>query len=823
MKKITYLPGMFLLMASAWMPANAQTGSSAQNLALKYDQITEGQKIVFRGISVTNTDWVNWAGPSTDQLAANNVFIVENSGNGIVLKRESDNQYIGRNKTQITFVGDKSNATVFTVSSPALDGTNVSGTHEVVLPSWATSEDNYQIRFTTSDNNFLNVQIAKTGTPVYAGGKGSWSISMAYNANQPLSSILVKCVDEEGNTFKTDFDVTTTGSSYTFSAPELAGYKFTGTTDFNGENTSAPSTTISENSTITYHYESLPPFAYSTLSEDGSSFENVTWYRIGIHAMENNRRFWIYNAEQQKLDLASTSEPFNMYSDDQLFCFVGTNKKDIKIYNKAAGTSVWATYDGENNQVSMTNNPDAAYSTWSLTPSTSAKGNFCFKTNVEGVTNCYINNYNMEALKYYSNADNGSTCYFTEFDFDAAVESYKNSLDEKLASVENIVGYVGAPATLADWQTPINAFKTDPTYENYQAVESALTQVLTVEPNQFYRIINADYATRETPAYISVTADKDGKLQAATAEQVDGFANMPQTLIRFTTSENGNYVLNLQGENIGNTQNQSQPIYLENRTNSGASYQAGSYELVNKAPACYVLKCTNAVSTGDGGNKVCITVLDNNGYEISTWGDGVKYSQWYLQPAKTVNVEISGAGYATVNYPFAVQVPEGVTAYTGTANAEEGVFTLKAIDNGVIPANTPVVLEGSADIYTLEILADDTTPVVEGNSLSGTLLSRDITTATNAYILGNGSEGIGFYQMSADDRTLGSNKAYLELSASMSHVRSITIGGPTTGIEDTVAEGVEAEEYYDLQGRRVLNPTKGIYVTKSGKKVLFNK
>ena len=31
----------------------------------------------------------------------------------------------------------------------------------------------------------------------------------------------------------------------------------------------------------------------------------------------------------------------------------------------------------------------------------------------------------------------------------------------------------------------------------------------------------------------------------------------------------------------------------------------------------------------------------------------------------------------------------------------------------------------------------------------------------------------------------------------------------------------ENEEYYDLQGRRVKNPTKGIYITKSGKKVLF--
>ena len=164
-----------------------------------------------------------------------------------------------------------------------------------------------------------------------------------------------------------------------------------------------------------------------------------------------------------------------------------------------------------------------------------------------------------------------------------------------------------------------------------------------------------------------------------------------------------------------------------------------------------------------------------------------------------------------------------MTAYIGTANAEDGVFTLKKIEDGIIPANTPVVLEGAADTYPLSILADNTDAPITGNDLSGSTVFKAVDATANAYILGKGDSGIGFYQMSADDRTLGSNKAYLELPASMSHIRSITIGGPTTGIEDTVAEGAEAEEYYDLQGRRVLNPTKGIYVTKSGKKVLINK
>ena len=154
---------------------------------------------------------------------------------------------------------------------------------------------------------------------------------------------------------------------------------------------------------------------------------------------------------------------------------------------------------------------------------------------------------------------------------------------------------------------------------------------------------------------------------------------------------------------------------------------------------------------------------------------------------------------------------------------DKAVFNLNEIAGGIIPANTPVILQGAADTYSLTILTDNTDEPIENNDLSGICLSQAIDDAADAYILGNKDSEVGFYLMDKTDRTLGANKAYLELSAAANPVRSIVIGGPTTGIEDTVAEGVAAEEYYDLQGRRVMNPTKGIYVTKSGKKVLFNK
>ena len=155
---------------------------------------------------------------------------------------------------------------------------------------------------------------------------------------------------------------------------------------------------------------------------------------------------------------------------------------------------------------------------------------------------------------------------------------------------------------------------------------------------------------------------------------------------------------------------------------------------------------------------------------------------------------------------------------------DKAVFNLNEIENGIIPANTPVILQGAADTYSLTILTDNTDEPIENNDLSGICLSQEINDAADAYILGNGDKGLGFYQMASGDSILAANKAYIELPAATAQgIRSIVIGGTTTGIEDTVAESTEAEEYYDLQGCRVMNPTKGIYVTKSGKKVLFNK
>ena len=192
-----------------------------------------------------------------------------------------------------------------------------------------------------------------------------------------------------------------------------------------------------------------------------------------------------------------------------------------------------------------------------------------------------------------------------------------------------------------------------------------------------------------------------------------------------------------------------------------------------------------------------------------------------LAAAENIELTITDAGYATINYPFAVELPDGLTAYTG-GTISDNQIVLNAVEGRIIPANSPVILAGEAGTYTLTILPENTDAAL-ASSLQGTLLPQTIDETTTAYVLAKPvtATEVGFYKLNDTDRTIGANKAYLTVAAASIKAFTFDFGG-TTGIEKTEAV-TEAEEYYDLQGRRVMNPTKGIYVTKSGKKVLFTK
>ena len=79
-----------------------------------------------------------------------------------------------------------------------------------------------------------------------------------------------------------------------------------------------------------------------------------------------------------------------------------------------------------------------------------------------------------------------------------------------------------------------------------------------------------------------------------------------------------------------------------------------------------------------------------------------------------------------------------------------------------------------------------------------------------------------FYKLASGTKVLA-GKAYLQVPSESPAPEFFGFGDGTTGITMVQGEGFMvngSDNYYDLQGRRVAQPTKGLYIV-NGKKVII--
>ena len=219
-------------------------------------------------------------------------------------------------------------------------------------------------------------------------------------------------------------------------------------------------------------------------------------------------------------------------------------------------------------------------------------------------------------------------------------------------------------------------------------------------------------------------------------------------------------------------------------------------------------------------------------HAIGTWRNGAadEGNLWEFSEVTELPLMVSAAGYATVNYPVAVQLPEGVTAY-GVTDENDTEIVLGELDltDGVLPAATPVLVAAAEGTHMLTLLPSNDEAAMQ-TGFSGTTLSEVIAEDVNAYILAKheGDDAAKFYELAANEgetttnRTLGTNKAYYVANGAAAASFTLRFGETTTGIDSVeAATDADTDVYYDLSGRRVLYPTKGIYVKADGTKVFL--
>lgn len=263
----------------------------------------------------------------------------------------------------------------------------------------------------------------------------------------------------------------------------------------------------------------------------------------------------------------------------------------------------------------------------------------------------------------------------------------------------------------------------------------------------------------------------------------------------------------------------------------GSSGSGGKLPLVERASASKYRVIDNSgiaprlfrLQNAAADNSLYLTA--NGESQLVSYGVLENPELWYFEEVTSIDgVSIGASGYATLCLPCPVELPSDLKAYVVTEDRDSEVV-LTELGSDILPAFTPVILyrEEGAATYSLPVAAVSPEPVA-GNLLGGTTVRTDIT--TDDYVLANKDYGIGFYRITnAADVTLAAHKAYLR-GAAVTHAATsafrMSFGhGGVTGIGDA-ADGLREDAVlYDLSGRRVAQPSRGVFINSRNQKILI--
>ncbi len=187
----------------------------------------------------------------------------------------------------------------------------------------------------------------------------------------------------------------------------------------------------------------------------------------------------------------------------------------------------------------------------------------------------------------------------------------------------------------------------------------------------------------------------------------------------------------------------------------------------------------------------------------------------------TATVSVSDALISTFCAPFTLIIPEDYQSFV-TASTITGlngnVLTLEPVENGRIPAHTPVVVE-IPSAYNLPVGGI----YVKGTPAVGLLTGvyENTLAPVGSYVLQNLNGKVGFYEVEEGKQpTVGANRCYLNI---VSQIKAFYFEeDDATSINEELRMMNEASDavIYNVAGQRINKMQKGINIV-NGKKILF--
>lgn len=315
-----------------------------------------------------------------------------------------------------------------------------------------------------------------------------------------------------------------------------------------------------------------------------------------------------------------------------------------------------------------------------------------------------------------------------------------------------------------------------------------------------------------------VTTQSGGKLKKVTVEWNSNTAD-DRTLdiyggIVAYTNASELYISNQQGTKLGSISRNGTTMepsingdyeYVGLRSNNGAMYlDKITIEWESGTPDSYIDYCTTIPTEGTLTlNAACHEEKDN------------------------VN-KIYGTFYTYRNYVM----PENLVGSAVSVDSDGKLVVSEVFQGGIIvPAYTALLISTTEEFtgtkdYTITFTNEENTTVIAAtNDLRGTLTADEETGGDNYLFyrltMQHGTK-IGFWWGAPEGGKFkpGANKAYLAVQKTDGARSGFAFDDEATGISNVNVNLNDNEDCYDLQGRKVSKPGKGLYIV-NGRKVVI--
>ena len=567
-----------------------------------------------------------------------------------------------------------------------------------------------------------------------------------------------------------------------------------------------------------------PPVTFSTP-------DNPTWYKLKLRNNDGNYVVYVDDNNVKTGNNAhnspyGTSAQTTYQALNGAYWAIVESDYGVKLYNRAAKKYVTVTAEGKNKvKATMTDYGTTFYM------QKSNKADFSLRyENTKG----YLGDHKDGFLSTWygdSNTDDTQNDSGSGYKVIAVDESdiqlaktYASTISNA-TDADGLVQYnveydkIASATTLDQLDAAYQSYQTDNDFSDFTG---------------YYRVRNVNTEVNRYLSSENIQVSTNGSL----LEKWQADANMDRNITRTTDADNfGSQLWQL-------TRNADGTYSLVNaNTGREAGYitpEASQLQMVvniGNGNGHYTFKPYTEGTTFDGYDaKSMFLMVDSEGNHASAASDNDhvvannnqytnKSNYWQLVKVTSVPVTIKSVGWASVAFPFAVQVPaeSGVKAYFAES-ADDTRMTLSEITDGIIPANTGVLLTKDGGC-TVNLPIVTTTTTYPDNKLACATAERDGYASKANYMLSAKTGTVGF--LPSTMTLVPANKAFLPAAnitsgSGQAQMLSFYIGGTVTGINAATADAQNGNDvYYDLNGRRVLYPAHGIYVTGNGKKVFI--